>query len=160
VTPLRVWQLSQLALSGMMAGLLTQPRRRVGPEALDRPRGEMPAALKRRLVDLEKKLARTENLVRVLSGWPRGRRRTRSRPRKAERRVACEQPSQVQQEGRVEDGYRPSAAARLDGREHADRSGPHRLSTMRLDSRYWIGRPTRSRTPAAAWRMVLVVLST
>lgn len=70
VTPLRVWQLSQLALSGMMAGLLTQPRRRVGPEALDRPRGETPAGLKRRLVDLEKKLARTEDLVRVLRMAP------------------------------------------------------------------------------------------
>jgi len=70
VTPLRVWQLSQQALSGMMAGLLTQPRRRVSPEALQRPRGETPASLKKRVTELEKQLARTEDLVRVLRMAP------------------------------------------------------------------------------------------
>ena len=34
ITPLRVWQLSQQALSGMMAGLLSQPRRRGGRSVL------------------------------------------------------------------------------------------------------------------------------
>lgn len=71
VTPLRVWQLSQQALSGMMAGLLTQPRRRVGPEAFSRSApGESPAELKRRIVRLESELARTEDLVRVLRTAP------------------------------------------------------------------------------------------
>jgi len=70
VTPLRVWQLSQQALSGMLAGLLTQPRRRVGPEAFVRRAVESPAALKKRITELEKQLARTEDLVRVLRTAP------------------------------------------------------------------------------------------
>ena len=71
VTPLRVYQLSQQALSGMMAGLLTQPRRRVGPEAFARTTaGESPTELKRRIVRLETELSRTEDLVRVLRTAP------------------------------------------------------------------------------------------
>jgi len=70
VTPLRVWQLSQLALSGMMAGLLKQPRRRVDRAVFECRTGETPAALKHRVVELEKKLARTEDLVRVLRTAP------------------------------------------------------------------------------------------
>jgi hypothetical protein len=70
VAPLRVWQLSQQALSGMLAGLLTQPRRRVGPEAFEAMGAESPAALKRRITTLEKDLSRTEDLVRVLRTAP------------------------------------------------------------------------------------------
>jgi len=70
VSPLRVWQLSQKALSGMLAGLLVQPRRRVGPEAFERTGSESPAQLKRQLVALEKELERTEDLVRVLRSAP------------------------------------------------------------------------------------------
>lgn len=70
VTGLRVWQLSQQALSGMMAGLLTQPRTRVSAEVFERRTGETPAVLKKRIVELEKELARTEDLVRVLRTAP------------------------------------------------------------------------------------------
>ena len=70
ITPLRVWQLSQQALSGMMAGLLTQPRRRVGPEVFEGKPNQSPTALKRRIVQLEKELSRTEDLVRVLRCAP------------------------------------------------------------------------------------------
>ena len=70
ITVLRVWQLSQQALSGMMAGLLKQPRRRVGPEAFERKTGENPSELKQRIVQLEKDLSRTEDLVRVLRMAP------------------------------------------------------------------------------------------
>lgn len=70
VKPLRVWQLSQQALSGMMAGLLPQPRRRVSREVFE-PRGsESREALKRRITTLERELARTEDLVRVLRSAP------------------------------------------------------------------------------------------
>ncbi len=70
VSPLRVWQLSQQALSGMMAGLLTQPRRKVSPEVFEaRPDGT-PAALRALVAELEKKLSRTEDLVRVLRTAP------------------------------------------------------------------------------------------
>jgi hypothetical protein len=70
ITPLRVWQLSQQALSGMMAGLLSQPRRRVGPEVFEGKPNQSPAALKKRIVELEKELSRTEDLVRVLRCAP------------------------------------------------------------------------------------------
>jgi hypothetical protein len=71
VKPLRVWQLSQQALSGMMAGLLKQPRKRVGPEAFVRTvHGESPTQLRRRIVRLEAELSRTEDMVRVLRTAP------------------------------------------------------------------------------------------
>jgi hypothetical protein len=70
VSRLRVWQLSQQALSGMMAGLLTQPRRRVGPEVFEGRPDETRSALKACIAELEKKLERTEDLVRVLRTAP------------------------------------------------------------------------------------------
>jgi len=70
VSPLRVWQLSQQALSGMLAGLLTQPRRRVTKDAFERRTGESREALKKRITTLEKELSRTEDLVRVLRTAP------------------------------------------------------------------------------------------
>lgn len=70
VKPLRVWQLSQQALSGMLAGLLAQPRRRVGREIFEGREGESREALKRRISALEKELLRTEDLVRVLRTAP------------------------------------------------------------------------------------------
>ncbi len=70
VTPLRVWQLSQQALSGMLAGLLRQPRMR-GKVKLPfaDPRND-PKTMQRRIAELEVKLARTEDLVRVLKELP------------------------------------------------------------------------------------------
>ena len=70
VSPLRVWQLSQQALSGMMAGLLTQPRRKVSSEVFEGLPDGTPAALRARVAELEKKLVRTEDLVRVLRTAP------------------------------------------------------------------------------------------
>ena len=70
ITPLRVWQLSQQALSGMLAGLLPQPRRRVSAEVFEAQTGQSPGALKKRIAALEKQLARTEDLVRVLRTAP------------------------------------------------------------------------------------------
>jgi hypothetical protein len=69
---LRVWQLSQQALSGMLAGLLRQPkRRRRGPAALVPLNPEEdPALLRKRILELERKLSRTEDLVRVLRDLP------------------------------------------------------------------------------------------
>lgn len=78
VSSLRVWQLSQQAISGMMAGLLKQPRRRVGPEAFERGAGESRESLQKRIMALEKELARTEDLVRVLRMAPWATARTES----------------------------------------------------------------------------------
>jgi len=68
---LRVWQLSQQAVSGMLAGLLKQPRRRSRvPLPPDLPASEDPRALKRRIAELERRLRNTEDLVRVLRTAP------------------------------------------------------------------------------------------
>jgi hypothetical protein len=72
VPPLRIWQLSQMALAGMLAGLLRQPKTRprghpAGPPATPE---QDPRILKGRIVELERKLSRTEDLVRVLKDLP------------------------------------------------------------------------------------------
>tara|TARA_R110002111_G_scaffold109296_2_gene168114 strand:+ start:260 stop:697 length:438 start_codon:yes stop_codon:yes gene_type:complete len=66
VTPLRVWQLSQSALSGMLAGLLPQPRTRVPKSAFEAKPTASRASLEKRVRHLEAELSRTEDLVRVL----------------------------------------------------------------------------------------------
>ncbi len=69
VPPLRVWQLSQMALSGMLAGLLKQPRWRRGAKMPIDPE-EDPKKLRKRIRELEEKLKRTEDLVRILRDLP------------------------------------------------------------------------------------------
>ncbi len=68
---LRVWQLSQQAVSGMLAGLLKQPRRRRTSEEIANTIPENdPVHLRRQIRELETKLSRTEDLVRVLRTAP------------------------------------------------------------------------------------------
>lgn len=68
VPPLRVWQLSQLALSGMVCGLLKQPRRRA-PGAMTRPEDD-PKKLRKRIAELEDQLGRTERLAILFRDLP------------------------------------------------------------------------------------------
>lgn len=68
--PLRVWQLSQQALSGMLVGLLRLPRSREKLAASSALPANDTSTLKQRIAELEKKLARTEDLVRVLKHLP------------------------------------------------------------------------------------------
>jgi hypothetical protein len=72
VPPLRIWQLSQMALSGMLAGLLRQPkmRKRGRPLPPASSPEEDPRLLKKRIVELERRLKTTEDLVRVLRDLP------------------------------------------------------------------------------------------
>jgi hypothetical protein len=72
IPPLRVWQLSQMALSGMLAGLLRQPRTRPRGRPSTPPASpeDDPRILKQQIRELERKLARTEDLVRVLRDLP------------------------------------------------------------------------------------------
>lgn len=70
ITPLRVWQLSQSALSGMLAGLLPQPRRKVPQEVFEKPPLGSRTSLEKRVRTLEAELSRTEDLVRVLRMAP------------------------------------------------------------------------------------------
>lgn len=51
--PLRVWQLSQMALSGMLAGLLKQPRNRRRKEGASMEAEESPSQLRKRIAKLE-----------------------------------------------------------------------------------------------------------
>lgn len=68
VPPLRVWQLSQLALSGMVCGLLKQPRRRA-PGAMTRPEDD-PKKLRKENEKLRQQLELTERLVQLLRDLP------------------------------------------------------------------------------------------
>jgi len=70
--PVRVHQLSQQAVSGMLAGLLKQPRtrRKRGELALPVAPEDDPVLLRKRIKTLETKLSRTEDLVRVLQEFP------------------------------------------------------------------------------------------
>ena len=69
-SPLRVWQLSQQALSGMLVGLLKIPRSRAKLEADSALQETDTSTLRQRIAELERKLARTEDLVRVLKHLP------------------------------------------------------------------------------------------
>lgn len=68
VPPLRVWQLSQMGLSGMVCGLLKQPRRRA-PGAMTSPEDD-PKKLRKENARLRDQLARTERLVQLLRSLP------------------------------------------------------------------------------------------
>lgn len=70
VPSLRVWQMSQQALSGMLAGLLRQPKKRAKVTLPPARPDEDPKLLTRRIAELKKRLAHTEDLVRVLRDLP------------------------------------------------------------------------------------------
>ena len=111
--PVRIWQLSQQALSGMLAGLLKQPRQRtsVVPQMGD----EAPWELKKRIRDLEVKLSRTEDLVRVLRTAPWAQAPTES--------------TEDKPKGGPRARAKPKAAAPLPRRANPDRKGTPREST-------------------------------
>jgi len=70
--PLRVWQLSQQALAGMLAGLLHQPRpRRRSVEAMMKTADDDVSALKKRLAEQERHIANLEDLVRLFTSLPK-----------------------------------------------------------------------------------------
>lgn len=69
VSELRIWQLSQQALSGMAAGLLRQPRtRRVFTLPKD-PESD-PSALRKKIAALTKELAGATRLIELLKELP------------------------------------------------------------------------------------------
>lgn len=71
VTPVRVWQMSQQAISGFLAGLLKQPRNRGRPPQLFTETGETAAELKKRLVRAERDLLQANRLIELLKEMPR-----------------------------------------------------------------------------------------
>jgi hypothetical protein len=69
--PLRVWQLSQAALSGMLAGLLKQPRSRGGERGAMTMSGEEdPRVLKQRIRELEEENRSLRELLEVIKSLP------------------------------------------------------------------------------------------
>jgi len=68
--PLRVWQLSQMALSGMLAGLLKQPRRRRGKEAASMESEESPSQLKQRIAKLEQENRDLKEVLELIRMMP------------------------------------------------------------------------------------------
>ena len=70
IPPLRVWQMSQQALVGLVAGLLKQPRVRKGSQKFFLPPEENPKVLQKRIASLERDLAMTKELVGLLKEFP------------------------------------------------------------------------------------------
>jgi hypothetical protein len=71
VPPLRVWQLSQQALSGLVAGLLKQPK--VRAKTMGLPLEERPWKLKGEITKLEREVESLKSLVRLLRDLPANR---------------------------------------------------------------------------------------
>jgi hypothetical protein len=68
VPPVRIWQLSQQATSGMLAGLLVQPKTRA--KGVPMNPNEDPKALLKRIAELEEKVKRQDLLIAVLRSMP------------------------------------------------------------------------------------------
>lgn len=71
IPPVRVWQLSQQALSGMLAGLLKQPRRRRWVEVAMAKSEDDPRALQKKIAQLEQRLRNQDDLIRLLAQLPK-----------------------------------------------------------------------------------------
>lgn len=69
VPPLRVWQMSQRAVTGMVCGLLRQPRTRRKVVMATDPE-EDPKALRRRIAKLEREIEWKNGLIQVLKDLP------------------------------------------------------------------------------------------
>jgi hypothetical protein len=72
IPPLRVWQLSQQALSGMLAGLLKQPRRgrRSKEERMATDPEDDPKVLKKEIETLRRRLKLAEDLIAIYRDLP------------------------------------------------------------------------------------------
>lgn len=68
VKPLRIWQLSQMAVSGMVAGLLKQPRSSRG-RMVTSPEDD-PKVLQKRILKLEEEVKSMERLLQLIRDLP------------------------------------------------------------------------------------------
>ena len=80
VKPLRVWQLSQQALSGMVAGLLKQPRKRRSATMTPLPPEQDPKVLRKRIEELERELEIAQDVIRLLRDLPANRETEKTPP--------------------------------------------------------------------------------
>jgi hypothetical protein len=103
--PLRVWQLSQAAVSGMLAGLLKQPRGRGRGQAMDTSSEDDPKALRKRIAELEKENESLRQLTEVLRNMPKAQMPPQQRPRtKPETKPHGRKPGATEVQRRAEDG--------------------------------------------------------
>lgn len=135
VPPIRLWQMSQRAVSGMACALLkppkTLPRRGSGPQDQG-PRGieateSSPVALRKEIARLKRDLEQRNNLIEVLKSLPSNRLPTRSEK-------AAEAPKAAASSGRAEHaaeaGERPRGRKRRgspppeEGREEPAKTPP------------------------------------
>ena len=110
LTGLRVWQLSQSALSGMLAGLLRQPRRRgrAAMRAVLDDRSQELAALRKENAELRRRLTVTERLIMLLRELPEAKARSLLAAQPEER------PEAIRRAGGKKAGTRRVDAARRD----------------------------------------------
>lgn len=121
LTGLRVWQLSQAGLSGMLAGLLRQPRRRgrAAMRAVLDDRSQDLAALRKENAELKRRLGVAERLIVLLREIPIG---------KAHSLLPAKEAEKADGTGRA---GRKKTARRADATRHdraadgpGDRAGP------------------------------------
>jgi hypothetical protein len=103
IPTLRIWQLSQQATSGMLAGLLVQPKTRA--RGVPVSPNEDPKALLKRIEKLEQTIRQQEMLIQVLRTMPGC--RDVSMPMEAEEKSeAREVPTGARSQGRKNSGER------------------------------------------------------
>ena len=110
LAPIRVWQLSQQAVMGMLAGLLTQPRDRgsgpTGAELSRERRSARERALEKRIKELEGELEASDRLIEVMRELPA----VREKRSKAVAQKPAKQPRRKTSRGK-QAGGRPKEAA-------------------------------------------------
>jgi hypothetical protein len=70
VPPIRVWQLSQRAVGGMVCGLLRPPKERTKPIPTSQEPGSDPVTLKKQIAKLERRIEWRDQLIAVLKTLP------------------------------------------------------------------------------------------
>jgi hypothetical protein len=108
IPQLRVWQLAQQATSGMLAGLLIQPKTRVKGLIMDP--AEDPKILRKRIADLEATIRHQDLLISVLRTMPGCRDVTlpmeTQAPAQGEKTSATAKPSKATKTAKVHAGAR------------------------------------------------------
>ena len=133
----RVWQLSKQALSGMVVGLLKQPKARKGVlKGLPYPE-ENTAQLKARIMSLEKQLVRMRSLVELIRQMPTYRKEAKGKPIAQKRRK--KKKRSVAATGTGPANRPPASGMRADGTCGPESRGPsprrERADGAQLDPR-------------------------
>jgi hypothetical protein len=128
----RLWQLSQQAVAGMVAGLLKQPRRwwRKGVQAMDGSLEEDPKRLKQENAELRRKLKIAEDVIALLKEFPAQRTRPheQSEARRTSAKGATPSPSKAEVTSAAVDSTAAAAAPATAGASGEEKRGiPERV---------------------------------